>query len=829
MLFILSAVLSHAQGMSDAQVMRYIQREVKAGTSQSQIAVKLMQRGVDMKQLQRVRQQVTASQGTSASASGTSAGSASGNSRLRRSNGSVMVDAQGNPLYSQTNGFAMGAAGEIEDIASRPNVYLPDSMSTMVNGKHVFGRDIFNKRMLTFEPNMNIATPANYVVGAGDRVIIDVYGASQKSEQFEVSPDGTITVDGFGPIHIAGLTVSAANEKIKQELGQRYKSSNIRMTVGQTRTISVNVMGEVTAPGTYTLSAFATVFHAIYMAGGVTGVGTLRSIKVYRGGRQLTVVDVYDYILNGKLAGNVRLADNDVIVVGPYDCLVDISGQVKRPLAYEMRKGESLATLLKYAGGFTSKAYKKGIQVNRVSGEQYSAYNVQEFDISSFKLMDGDSVTVDSILERYANTVQIKGAVFHPGMFDLGGTNNTVRSLIESAGGLTEDAFTAHAVLHRMKPDRVRKVLSVDIEGIMAGTIADMPLENEDVLFIPFRTETLNERTLTIHGEVQMPGIYEYAEDETVEDFILQAGGLTDAASTARVDVSRRISDPGATQASDEIANMYSFVVKNGMVVDGDRSFTLEPYDEVYVRRSPAYQPQRNVLIEGEVLFPGNYALTTKNQRISELVKAAGGVTDQAYVRGARIERVMTEDEKFRNRQVLDLVRQKGQNAGLDMVMQDEEAADYDINQARDSVENDTVRYSVGIELDKALANPGSDYDVTLKEGDRLIVPEYNGTVKINGNVMYPNTVAYSDGKKYKWYVNQAGGFGNRAKKSRTFVVYQNGTVSKAKKARIEPGCEIIVPSKTTTPTEVIGQIGAVGTSMATLLTLLISVVNLVK
>ena len=829
MLLLLSAVLSHAQGMSDAQVMRYIQREAKAGTSQSQIAVKLMQRGVDMKQLQRVRQQVSASQGGSTSASGTSGGSVSGNSRLRKSNGSVMVDAQGNALYSQTSGFAMGAAGEIEDIASRPNVYLPDSMSTMVNGKHVFGRDIFNKRMLTFEPNMNIATPANYVVGAGDRVIIDIYGASQKSEQFEVSPDGTITVDGFGPIHIAGLTVSAANAKIKQQLGQRYKSSSVKMTVGQTRTITVNVMGEVTAPGTYTLSAFASVFHALYMAGGVTGVGTLRSIKVYRGGRQLTVVDVYDYILNGKLTGNVRLADNDVIVVGPYDCIVDISGQVKRPMAYEMRKGESLATLLKYAGGFSAKAYKKGIQVNRISGEQHSAYNVAEFDLSSFKLMDGDSVTVDSILERYANTVQIKGAVFHPGMYDWGSTNNTVRSLIESAGGLTEDAFSVHAVLHRMKPDRVRKVLSVDVEGIMAGTVADLPLENEDILFIPFRGETLNERTLTIRGEVQMPGVYEYAEDETIEDFILQAGGLTDAASTARVDVSRRISDPGATTASNEIAKVFSFTIKNGMVVDGDRSFTLEPYDEVFVRRSPAYQPQRNVLVDGEVLFPGQYSLSTKNQRISELVRAAGGVTDQAYVRGARIERVMTEDEKFRNRQVLDLVRQKGQNAGLDMVMQDEEAADYDINQARDSVENDTVRYSVGIELDKALANPGSDYDVTLKEGDRLIVPEYNGTVKINGNVMYPNTVAYSDGKKYKWYVNQAGGFGSRAKKSRSFVVYQNGTVSKAKKAKIEPGCEIIVPSKTTTASEVIGQIGSVGTSMATLLTLLISVINLVK
>ena len=829
MLLLFSAVLAHAQGMSDAQVLKYIQREVKAGTSQSQIAIKLMQRGVDMKQLQRVRQQVNTTQGSSQSASSTSSGSVGGNSRLRRSNGSVMVDAQGNPLYSPTSAFAMGAAGEIEDIAERPNVYLPDSMSTMINGKHVFGRDIFNKRMLTFEPTMNIATPANYVVGAGDHVIIDIYGASQKTEQLEVSPDGTITIEGFGPIHIAGLTVSAANTKIKEQLGQRYKSSNIKMTVGQTRTIMVNVMGEVTAPGTYTLSAFSTVFHALYMAGGVTGVGTLRSIKVYRGGRQLTVVDVYDYILNGNLSGNVRLADNDVIVVGPYDCLVDIVGQVKRPMAYEMRKGESLATLLKYAGGFNAKAYKKGIQVNRISGEHYSAHNVSEFDLSSFKLMDGDSVTVDSILERYTNTVQIKGAVFHPGMYDWGTSNSTVRSLIESAGGLTEDAFSVHAVLHRMKPDRIRKVISVDVEGIMAGTVADMPLENEDILFIPFRSETLNERIITIHGEVQMPGVYEYAEDETVEDFILQAGGLTDAASTARVDVSRRISDPGATQASDEIANMYSFMVKNGLVVDGDRSFTLEPYDEVYVRRSPAYQPQRNVLIEGEVLFPGNYALTTKNQRISDLVKAAGGVTDQAYVRGARIERVMTEDEKFRNRQVLDLVRLKGQNSGLDMVMQDEEAADYDINQARDSVENDTVRYSVGIELDKALANPGSDFDVTLKEGDRLIVPEYNGTVKINGNVMYPNTVAYSDGKKYKWYVNQAGGFGSRAKKSRTFVVYQNGTVSKAKNAKIEPGSEIIVPSKTTTAGEVIGQVGAVGTSMATLLTLLISVVNLVK
>lgn len=823
LLFLLCVSLSYGQGMSDTQVMRYIQKETRAGTSQQQIAVKLMQRGVDMSQLRRVRQQMMSSSGASSSSS------TDGSSRMRKNNGSVMVDVMGNPLYSPSSGFAMGAAGEIDNASSRPNVYLPDTMSTLVNGKRVFGRDIFNKRLLTFEPSMNIATPTNYVVGAGDHVIIDIYGASQKSSQFEVSPDGTITVEGFGPIHIAGLSVSAANEKIKQQLGQRYKSSSIRMTVGQTRTITVNVMGEVTAPGTYTLSAFASVFHAIYMAGGVTGVGTLRNIKVYRGGRQLTIVDVYDYILNGKLSGNVRLADNDVIVVGPYDCIVDVVGQVKRPMAFEMRKNESLSTLLKYAGGFTSKAYTKAVQLNRVSGDHYSAYNISEFDMSSFMLMNGDSVTVDSIPERYENTVQIKGAVFHPGMYDWGTSNTTVRSLIESAGGLKEDAFTTHAVLHRMKPDRIRKVLSVDVEGIMAGTVPDLPLENEDILFIPYRTETLNQRTITIHGEVQIPGVYEYAEDETIEDFILQAGGLTDAASTACVNVSRRISDPKATEATNEIAKIFTFTIKDGLVVDGDRTFTLEPFDEVYVRRSPAYQPQKNVLIEGEVLFPGQYAMSTKNQRISELVKASGGVTDQAYVRGARIERVMTEDEKFRNRQVLDMIKQKGTKSGLDMVLQDEESADYDINEGRDTVDNDTVRYSVGIELDKALANPGSDYDVTLREGDRLIIPEYNGTVKINGNVMYPNTVAYSDGKKYKWYVNQAGGFGSRAKKSRAFVVYQNGTVLKAKKAKIEPGCEIIVPSKTTTAGEVISQFGAVGTSMATLLTLLVSVVNLVK
>ena len=812
-----------SQGMSDTQVMQYIMREVKAGTSQSQIAIQLMQKGVDMKQIQRVRQLYEKQGGgvSTSSLSGLSGRSSSSstssttnpNSRLRESNGAVRVDADGNPLYTSTEGYMLyGDEAEISDLDRRPNVFIKDSVNLLVNGKPVFGRDIFNKRALSFEPAMNIATPASYVVGPGDRIIIDVYGASQKSNQLEVSPDGTIIVPDFGPIHVSGLTVDQANKKIKDQLGQRYKSSSIRLTVGQTRSITVNVMGEVSAPGTYTLSAFASVFHALYMAGGVNGVGTLRNIKVYRGGRQYSVVDVYDYILNGRLSGNVRLQDNDVIVVGPYDCIVDIAGKVKRPMSYEMKKNESVTTLLKYAGGFAPKAYKRAVRLQRVSGDHLSGHSVSEFEMGDFRLADGDSITVDSIDGRYENTVSVSGAVFHPGMYDLG-DNTTVRTLLENAGGLTEDAFLARAVLHRMKPDRTRRIVSIDIDGIMAGTVADVALENEDELFIPYRIEAMSQRTLTIHGEVQFPGTYEFADDMTIEDLILQAGGPTDATSTARVDISRRVNDPSATTSDKTIAHTYSFPIKDGYLVAADKDFTLQPYDEVYVRKSPGYQPQRNIQVMGEVLFEGKYALPTKNLRLSEAIKAAGGLTQEAYVRGARIERLLNEDEKFRVEQLMKMARQQtGQGLDTSKVT------------STDSI------YYVGIHLDKALEKPGSDYDIIMREGDRLVVPEFNGTVKINGNVMYPNTVAFSEGKNYKWYINQAGGYGNRAKKSRTYILYQNGTVSRAKNGtKIEPGCEIIVPSKTSTTQQTISTIGALGTSMATIVTLFVSVLNLLK
>ena len=808
---LLTTLLVQAQ-MSDIQVMQYVQRESKNGASQSQIATKLMQKGVTMQQLQRVRSQYEKMNGTSAvRSSGSTTDQLTADSRMRESNGAVRVDAEGNELYVQKVGTSTDADGETATVENRQKVYIPDSVNT-INGKRVFGRDIFNNKALSFEPNMNIATPTSYIVGPGDKVFVDVYGGSQKSEQMEVGPDGSIVVTGYGPIHIAGLSVAAANAKIKQTLGKRYSSSKIRMTLGQTRTIMVNVMGEVMAPGTYTLSAFASVFHALYMAGGVNSLGTLRDIKVFRGGRQIASVDIYDYILNGKLSGNIRLAENDVIMVGPYQNIVDVAGNVKRPMAYEMKKNESIATLLKYAGGFTGDAYKKAVRVNRTAGEQYSVYNVNEFDMSSFRLQDGDSVTVSGNLRRYENMVEIAGAVFRPGQYSLGGNVTTVKGLIEQADGLTEDAFAGRGVLHRMKEDRTRRVISLDIQGILNGTVADVPLENEDVLTIASKQEKTNERTVTIFGEVMFPATYEYADDESIEDLIIQAGGLTDAASTVKVDVSRRMIDPKATEDSPEVAQTFSFTLKDGFVVDGSKDFTLQPYDEVYVRKSPGYMPQRNVSVEGEVLFAGNYPLTRKNQRLSEVVKAAGGVTKEAYIRGARIERPMNDDEKFRLNRILQLAKVQS-------------GAGFDANK----VEQDSVYY-VAIELDKALANPGSDYDVVLREGDRIIVPEFSGTVKIDGNVMYPNTASYSSGKSYKWYVrNQAGGFGMGAKKSRAFILYQNGAVKKASGAKIEPGCEIFVPSKTRSANDKISMIANLGTSLATMVTMLATVTNLIK
>ncbi len=797
-----------AQGMSDSEVASFIAREATAGSSQAQIVTKLIQKGVQIEQIRRVRNQYDKRRtegGTDANA----AGAAGGTDRLRQNyTGSTT---------QELNTAKVGTTGEVyanasDDVAQVEHDVQATSSVTAGTGKRIFGHDIFRRGRLSFEPNMNIATPEDYVLGPGDQVIIDIYGASQKTLQLTVSPEGDITVPGYGPITVAGMSVAAAQSKIRSTVGSRYSSSTLRTTLGHTRTIMVNVMGEVRAPGTYHLSAFASVFHALYMAGGINSNGTLRNVKVYRNGQLVTIVDIYEYILNGRLAGNIRLQEGDVIQVGLYDCLVGVTGNVKRPMFYEMRKNESIATLIKYAGGFTGDAYKKSIRLTRQTGEKYAVYTVDEFELSSFQVDDGDAIEVDGILNRYENMVEVKGAVFRPGQYQLGNEINSVRSLIAHAAGVTEDAMTNRGVLHRLKADRSLEIIAVDVKGIMAGTVPDIPLRNEDVLFIPTEADLRQQRTLTITGEVMSPGTYQYADNTTLEDLILQAGGLTDAASVVRVDISRRIRDPKSITAPNEISKSFSFGLKDGFVVDGTPGFLLEPYDVVHVRRSPGFKTPRNFTVTGEVVYEGVQTMTTKNMRLSDAIKLAGGLTDQAYPKNARLERVMNDDEKARRDFLIQQVRKQSGGWGNDSIA---------INQL--ALAN---TYPVGIYLDKALANPGCEEDIVLREGDRLVVPEYISTVKVSGNVMYPNTVSYKPGKNYKYYVNQAGGFGNHARKHKTWIIYPNGTMAQVGHgAKVEPGCEIVVPMKPKPEPGLVQQWVGIGqslVSMSALLTIMI-------
>lgn len=850
--------------MSDQQVMQYIMKEHKSGKSQSQIVTGLMQRGVDISQIRRVRNKYErqVKQGGLGNVSDNTADK-NANSRLRTNNGDERSSKNSRTDYgkdaekeaSRYSNMRLKAQRdqnyqhtydeddeEFRDFQDEMFELVPDTAQMLkqlleerdAKRKKVFGRDIFNNKELSFEPNMNIATPQNYRLGPGDAVYVDIYGASQKTEECTVSPDGAITIEGFGPVQVSGLTVAQANARLRSTLGARYSSSKVRLTVGQTRTIMVNVMGEVKTPGTYTLSAFASVFHALYMAGGTNDIGTLRNIKVYRNNRLVSVVDIYDYILNGKLTGNVRLADNDVIVVGPYDCLVNVTGKVKRPMYYEMKPNESIASLLRYTGGFTGDAYKKAVRVNRKNGKEYSAYNVEEFDFASFHVADGDSVSVDSIMPRYSNTVEVKGAVFRPGMYNLGNQVNSVRTLIEHADGVTEDAITSRAVMHRMKADRTLEVISVDIDGIMSGRVADIPLKENDVLFVATKTEKLSDRTLTIRGEVQYPGIYKYADNETVEDFIIQAGGLTDKASLMNVSVSRRVSDAKALRPDSVIAQTFSVALKDNFVIDGDRSFTLMPFDEVYVMRSPGYTEQQNVSVEGEVLFAGTYALERNNTRLSDLFKKSGGSNGLAYIKGARLMRKANATEKERMLAVLKMQQEEQQKNLLTLAASSNNASS--IQTAAEGAKNANIEkfavpeeYPVGINLDEAIKNPGSDADVVLRDGDRLIVPQYNGTVKVNGAVMYSNTVAYERGKRAGYYIDQAGGYASDAVKSRAYIIYMNGKVAKVSHgAKVQPGCEIVVPAKLKRKMTT-AEMMSMGSSMSSIAAVMATIANLVK
>ena len=831
----LTTAASWAQsGMTDNQVMDYVIEQNAKGVSRQQIVTQLMQRGVTIDQIRRIQKkyQKQIKNGTLGGQDIT-AGSKDVKNRLREANGEKREEQKAKDKKNasqfrlkdtkpknQTQRHTYDETDkEYVEMDEAMDFMMPDSLKYNLEEekepkRKIFGHDVFNNKNLTFESSMNLATPQNYRLGPGDAVNVDIWGASQESITETISPDGTITIEDIGVIQLGGLSVSQAKAKLRRELGPRYQNSKIELTLGQTRTITVSVMGEVKTPGTYTMSAFATVYNALYMAGGPNDIGTLRNVKVFRNGRLLSNVDVYDFLLNGKLTGDVRLQDNDVITVSPYEALVNITGKVKRPMFYEMKKTASAATLLRYAGGFTGDAYTKAIRINRKAGPQYSVFSVGEFDLADFKLMDEDSVSVDSTLNRYQNMVEIKGAIFRPGMYHVGGQITTVKALVEAADGLTENAIGQHAVMHRMKADRTLKMQSLDITGILEGTVPDVELKNEDVIFIASREEEKLDQTITIHGEVNYPGVYRYASDETVEDLVLQAGGLTNAASLAKVDVSRRIVEPEATEAGDTLAFTYSFTLNPDFTIpQGEQPFTLQPYDEVYIRRSPNYNEQQNITIEGEVQFAGNYTLSSNGERLSEVIKHAGGLTRRAYPEGAKLLRRMTQEEQ---ELMATMLRTAQRNSGRDSI---------DVSKLVTM-----TTYPVAIELDKALANPKSDDDPILREGDRIVVPRFTSTVSINGEVLYPNTVRFKEGKDANYYIDLAGGATSSGKKSKTIIIYMNGMVAKAdRKHKPAPGCQIVVPTKARRHGMTLPEILSIGSSTASIATMIATIANLTK
>ena len=790
-----ASLMMFAQSMTDSQVVNYIQKEQEKGTSQQQIVVNLMKRGVTTAQLQRIRRKYQ---------------------------------------HQQQEVTAVDNSTTKENVEEEVQVFYSDSLGYEAddtqNESRVFGRNIFNNRLLTFQPNRNMPTPQNYRLGAGDNVVIEVWGASQQTYNKTISPDGTVTIEGVGPVKLAGLSVSQANAALKSTLGKYYSASNIQLTIGETRSIQVQVLGEVRVPGTYTLSSLSSAFNALYSAGGINDVGTLRDIKVYRSGRVISTIDVYDYILTGNSSGDVRLQDNDIVVVGPYNCIVAVRGSVKRPMYYEMRKSESVGTLLKYAGGFTGDAYKKSVTLTRKSGANYSIHTIDEFQFNNFTVDDADSVFVGSTSSEFANKVEIRGAVERPGEFELGGSVSTVKELVAAAGGLKTDAFTTRVMIHRRKPDMTLEVLNMDIAAVVNGAAPDIPLQKYDVLFIPSKGDMHADEILSISGAVRFPGNYTFADNTTIEDLVLQAGGLTEGASTVKVDVNRRIINPEATEKTDQLTENFTFSLKDGFVIDGEQGFVLQPFDQVIVRNSPSFHRQENVIIDGAVNFEGTFAMSRKGYRLSDLVKDAGGLTNYAYAKGARLRRMLSEEEAITRAATI-----RAQHIGF---IEDAIKGGNDFNKELiDSLlslkTNYGRTYLVSIDLESALKNPGSDVDIEMREGDVLFVPQYSSTIKISGAVSYPVSVQYKKGKSLKYYIEHAGGYDDNAKKKRVYAVNMNGTVNRLKNSSskgIEPGCEIYVPTKPMKQSKLTtAEMLSMGSTAASIASVIAVIANLLK
>ena len=807
--------------MTDDQVLKYLVTETQKGTSQQKMAAELLKKGVTTTQLQRVRKKAEKLREEAESSSKKDKKKDKKGNKDNKEDDELYMDA------SVSRAEELGLEQSDDELVGEST---DDILGiTEEDQRQVFGRNIFNAKNLTFQPSANLATPANYTIGPGDMVTINIWGASQQTIEGEVSSDGYIVVESVGPIKLAGLSVERAKSVLRNKLGQYYSDCSIDLSLSETRSIQVQVMGEVKVPGTYTLSSLSTAFNALYMAGGISKIGTLRDIKVYRGGKNISNIDVYDYILNGNSRGDIRLEDNDVIVVGAYDCLVQVKGNVKRPMWYEMKKSETVKDLLTYAGSFTGNAYTKNVRLTRKAGEEYSIHTIDEFQMGSFAMADEDMIEVDSIRARFSNKVEVRGAAKHPGLFELGGKIQSVRDLLLAAEGLSEDAYEGRAIMHRENDDLTLRMINVDIHGIIAGTTSDIPLKKNDVLYIPSKTDMLGERIIDIKGEVAYPGQYPFADNTTIQDIILQTGGLTEAGSLARVDIFRRIRDIKSTAVGDNNSQSFHFSLNENFSIQQDTTFYLEPYDIVVVRKSPSYKEQKNISAEGEVNFEGLYTLTKKDYRLSDLIKDCGGLTNVAYIRGAKLTRLMTQEE-LEKRDQANLKAQiqlyeDGLKEGKDLNMV---LADSLLSLKT----NSSNTFPVAINLEKALAMPGSNDDIILREGDILHVPEFNNVIKVSGEVMSPVSMSYEKGRNLSYYIRHAGGYNNNASKRKVYGINANGSVVKLSsnsRNDIQPGMEIVVPQKSTkkslSTTEIIG----IGSGIAALASVIVALLNAIK
>ncbi|HBL78238.1 MAG: hypothetical protein A2W90_16720 [Bacteroidetes bacterium GWF2_42_66] len=673
----------------------------------------------------------------------------------------------------QASEFSREAFSEKAVISATPEV------------KRIFGFQLFNSENLTFEPPVNIPTPQNYVLGIGDQLLITVWGASQTAYQLTVDQNGAINIPDLGPIHISGIEFSKAQELIKKRLIAIYNgmaganpNTYAEISISGLRSVKINVIGEVMAPGTYTLPATASAFNALYLSGGPNGNGSFRNIRLIRDNKTIKTIDVYDYLINGNTINNIQLREQDIIYIPTYEKRIEAAGAFKRTGLFELTEKENLSDLIRYLGGFNDNAYQFQLSLTRITGKEKKIIDINRSVFDSFVPFNGDLISAGTIIDRYENRVNISGAVFRPGTFELT-PGLTLSMLIANAQGVREDHFSNRGLIIRLQDDLSPQTISFNVNEIVQGK-TDLTLQREDQVIIEDIFSMRQKRTVRISGQVQRPGEFEYTDDLTLKELIFKAGGFTEAASQSYIELARRHTYEEASKMTDEIVKLYQFDIDRELNLDTEgEKFHLQPFDYIYVRRAPSYHEQRTVTITGEVRYPGDYSISSKNERISDLIVRAGGFTSNAFIKGARMERA--------NKQAAissEAISQSAENSSL--------------NKAMNQINNEQLE----LRLEEILSKPGTVYDYILKDGDRVIVPEISQEVRISGEVLNPIGMAYEEGRNMKYYINHSGGFSQKAKKGKVFVIYSDGTTQVTRNFMwhnyppLEPGCQIIIPEK---------------------------------